>query len=83
MGCCCRIRHQRNRQAEDHPGFQYYSGYGLVSFDKFSNNDAWKAGLTVDYKITDGLPAKVAANYLDVDTAFRSLTGFCCLQRAF
>ncbi|ADY65887.1 MULTISPECIES: porin [Rhizobium/Agrobacterium group] len=65
------------------PGFQYYSGYGLVSFDKFSNNDAWKAGLTVDYKITDGLSAKVAANYLDVDTKPEAWTGFVRLQRAF
>ena len=65
------------------PGFQYYGSYGLVSWDEFSNNDAWKAGLTVDYKITDGLTTKLTANYLDVDNKPEAWTGFVRLQRSF
>ncbi|MCW0982166.1 porin [Agrobacterium sp. BT-220-3] len=65
------------------PGFQYYGSYGLVSWDEFSNNDAWKAGLTVDYKITDGLTTKLTANYLDIDNKPEAWTGFVRLQRSF
>ncbi|CUX56807.1 porin [Agrobacterium genomosp. 13] len=65
------------------PGFQYYGSYGLVSWDEFSNNDAWKAGLTVDYKITDGLTTKLTANYLDVDNKPEAWSGFVRLQRSF
>jgi hypothetical protein len=65
------------------PGAQYYGNYGLVSFDDFSNNDAWKAGVTVDYKITQGLSTKIAVNYIDVDNQDDQVTGFVRLQRAF
>jgi len=64
------------------PGTPGLSGV-WASFDEFSNNDAWKAGLTVDYKITDGLSTKLAVNYLDVDTKPEAWTGFVRLQRAF
>ncbi|NTF06972.1 porin [Agrobacterium rubi] len=49
----------------------------------FSSNDAWTAGLTVDYKITDGLTTKVTANYIDEDNARDQVTGFVRLQRDF
>ena len=49
----------------------------------FSNNDAWTAGLTVDYKITDGLKTKVTANYIDEDGADDQVSGFVRLQRDF
>ncbi|MDR6590916.1 MULTISPECIES: porin [Agrobacterium] len=65
------------------PGFQYYGGYGIASWDEFSDNDAWKAGLTVDYKITDGLTTKLTANYLDIDNRPEQWTGFLRLQRSF
>ncbi|MDZ7925876.1 MAG: porin [Agrobacterium sp.] len=65
------------------PGAQYYGSYGLVSWDDFSDNDAWKAGLTVDYKITSGLSAKVAVNYFDIDNGDDQVTGFVRLQRSF
>ncbi|MDR6104696.1 hypothetical protein QE369_004893 [Agrobacterium larrymoorei] len=65
------------------PGVQYYNGYGLVSQDTFSNNDGWKGGLTVDYKITDGLTTKLAVNYLDIDNTPKTWTGFVRLQRSF
>ena len=65
------------------PGIQYYGGYGLASWDNFSNNDAWKAGLTVDYKITDGFSTRLTANYLDVEKKPEAWTGFVRLERSF
>jgi hypothetical protein len=50
----------------------------------WSNNDAWKAGLTVDYKITNGLTTKITANYYDPDGANNDTwTGFIRLDRSF
>ncbi|MGV1751618.1 porin [Agrobacterium sp. CG674] len=49
----------------------------------FSSNDAWTAGVTVDYQITDGLKTKVTANYIDEDDADDQVTGFVRLQRDF
>ncbi|KIP99507.1 membrane protein, partial [Agrobacterium tumefaciens] len=49
----------------------------------WSNNDAWQAGLTVDYKITSGLSAKIAANYYDEDGQDDQVNGFVRLQRSF
>ncbi|WP_320199334.1 porin [Agrobacterium sp. rho-13.3] len=51
--------------------------------DDFSNRDAWQAGLTVDYKITQGLSAKVAVNYFDEDNRDDQVNGFVRLQRSF
>ncbi|WP_288430642.1 porin [uncultured Agrobacterium sp.] len=51
--------------------------------DDFSNRDAWQAGITVDYKITQGLSAKVAVNYFDEDNRDDQVNGFVRLQRAF
>lgn len=65
------------------PGIQYYGGYGLASWNDFSNNDAWKAGLTVDYKITDGFSTRLTANYLDVEKKPEAWTGFVRLERSF
>ncbi|EHS52503.1 porin [Rhizobium sp. PDO1-076] len=67
------------------PGVQYWDSYGLVSADDFdSSNDAWKAGLTLDYKIAQGLTAKVAVNYFDEDAADDGVwDGFVRLQRSF
>jgi hypothetical protein len=58
------------------------TGQAIVTND-FSNRDAWQAGLTVDYKITDGLSTKVAVNYADQDGADSNWNGFVRLQRAF
>ncbi|UHS60631.1 porin [Agrobacterium vaccinii] len=49
----------------------------------WSNRDAWTAGLTVDYKITDGLTTKMTANYYDEDGRDDQVTGFVRLQRNF
>jgi hypothetical protein len=65
------------------PGVQYYGNYGLVSWDDFSNDDGWKAGLTLDYKITQGLSTKIAVNYVDIDNRDDQVTGFVRLQRSF
>ena len=65
------------------PGVQYYGNYGLVSWDDFSNDDGWTAGLTVDYKITQGLSTKIAVNYVDIDNRDDQVKGFVRLQRSF
>ena len=49
----------------------------------WSDNDAWKAGVTVDYAITEGLTSKVTVNYLDVEDADETWTGFVRLERSF
>ncbi|MBB2830982.1 UNVERIFIED_ORG: hypothetical protein GGD51_001087 [Rhizobium esperanzae] len=64
------------------PGVQYYSNY-YVSGDDFSNDDAWKVGLTVDYQIVDNFYAKASVQYLDPDNADDSTAGYFRLQRAF
>ncbi|UHS56096.1 porin [Agrobacterium vaccinii] len=58
------------------------TGRAILTND-FSNNDAWQAGLTVDYKITQGLSTKVAVNYYDQDGADSAWNGFVRLQRSF
>jgi hypothetical protein len=62
------------------PGFE---GDTFIVANDWSNNDAWTAGLTVDYKITQGLAAKVTANYFKVDGGDDEVTGFVRLQRTF
>lgn len=49
----------------------------------WSNNDAWTAGLTVDYKIVEGLTTKITANYYDEDGQDDDVNGFVRLQRSF
>ncbi|WP_320202881.1 porin [Agrobacterium rosae] len=58
-------------------------GAGISPNADFSSNDAWTAGLTVDYKITDGLATKITANYYDEDNNNDQVTGFVRLQRTF
>ncbi|QYA08656.1 porin [Agrobacterium larrymoorei] len=58
-------------------------GAGVSPNADFTNNDAWTAGLTVDYKITEGLTTKVTANYYDEDNRGDEVTGFVRLQRSF
>ena len=81
------------------PGVQYYGNVaasvdvpagipGIAAGEYFitndwSDNDAWKAGVTVDYKFTEGLSTKIAVNYYDEDGADDQVTGFVRLQRAF
>jgi hypothetical protein len=68
------------------PAAQYYGSYGVVNAATdadFSDDDAWKVGVTVDYQIADNLYAKAAVNYLDGDNIDDVTTGFFRLQRAF
>ncbi|WP_323689963.1 porin [Rhizobium sp. AN64] len=67
------------------PGFEYLSKLDVnpVDGDFVGDRDAWTAGLTVDYKITEGLSTKVTANYYDEDGADDQVTGFVRLQRSF
>ncbi|MGV1751093.1 porin [Agrobacterium sp. CG674] len=57
-------------------------GTGIITND-FTNDDAWQAGVTVDYQITQGLSTKVAVNYFDVDGGDDEVNGFVRLQRSF
>ncbi|CAN7212066.1 porin [Agrobacterium tumefaciens] len=67
------------------PGAQYLGTIDIAPDGDFTGDrDAWRAGLTVDYQITQGLAAKVAANYQDIDGPNGdSWTGFVRLQRSF
>ncbi|MBO9123294.1 MULTISPECIES: porin [unclassified Rhizobium] len=66
------------------PGVQYFGSYGLdATGDDFSDNDAWKVGLTVDYQIVENFYAKASVQYLDADNSDDVTTGYFRLQRAF
>ncbi|AUC09331.1 MULTISPECIES: porin [Agrobacterium] len=72
------------------PGFQYFGTVDIGADNDFvGDRDAWRAGLTVDYKITQGLSTKIAVNYQDVDGTEGvngggdQWTGFVRLQRSF
>ncbi len=66
------------------PGVQYFDSYGwdAVAGD-FSSNDAWRAGVTADYAITEGLALKATVNYNDIDNVDDYWDGFVRLQRSF
>ncbi|WHA40340.1 porin [Agrobacterium larrymoorei] len=61
----------------------FVSSGTAIRTNDFSNRDAWQAGLTVDYKITQGLSTKVAVNYYDEDSRDSNWNGFVRLQRSF
>lgn len=65
------------------PAFQYFGNYGLAGDDFNDDNDAWKAGVTVDYQIVDNFYAKATVNYFEPDEGDEKTTGFFRLQRAF
>ncbi|RCW27585.1 porin-like protein [Ciceribacter lividus] len=67
------------------PGVQYWWNYGLIGVDNFSGDDAWKAGVTLDYAIASGLAAKVSVQYSDSNAAGVDgvWDGFFRLQRSF
>ncbi|PDT08981.1 porin [Rhizobium sp. M1] len=64
------------------PGVQYYGDY-YVAGDDFSDGDAWKVGLTVDYQIVDNFYAKASVQYLDPENDDDSTAGYFRLQRSF
>ncbi|WP_455269325.1 porin [Rhizobium herbae] len=66
------------------PGVQYFSKVDLsLNGNGFGGGDAWTGGVTVDYKITDGLKTKVSVQYHDEDDADDEVFGFVRLQRDF
>jgi hypothetical protein len=65
------------------PGAQYFDKTDIALDGDFTGGDAWRAGVTVDYKITQGLSTKVAVNYDDADGEDEQVTGFVRLQRSF
>jgi len=71
------------------PGVQWLGNVATkdAAFDivntGWSNNDAWTAGLTVDYKVVEGFTTKVTANYYDEENRPEFWTGFVRLQRDF
>ncbi len=68
------------------PGFQYYGNYGIQAApnaNKFTNLDAWAAGLTAEYKVTSGLTALATVNYFDRDGQDGNVRGFLRLERSF
>jgi hypothetical protein len=64
------------------PGVQYW-GNLQDSLTSFGNDDAWRAGATVDYKITEGLASRVSVQYNDADNSDDFVSGFVRLQRDF
>lgn len=66
------------------PGVQYFGDYGAnATKSDFRTNDAWKAGLTLDYQFIDNFYLKASVQYLDVEDSDDVTTGFVRLQRAF
>lgn len=66
------------------PGFQYFSNIDLAdNGEGFTGGDAWTGGVTVDYKITDGLATKLSVQYHDEDDGDDEVFGFLRLQRDF
>ncbi|WP_337269881.1 porin [Oryzifoliimicrobium ureilyticus] len=65
------------------PAAQYYGHYGLVSKGDFSDDNAWKAGVTLDYQIVDNFYAKATVNYKKVENSEGQTTGYFRLQRSF
>ncbi|MDH7806171.1 hypothetical protein A6U97_05230 [Agrobacterium tumefaciens] len=72
------------------PGAQYFSKIDIGADNDFvGDRDAWRAGVAVGYKITQGLSTLVSVNYQDVDGTEGvngggdSWVGFVRLQRTF
>ncbi|MBW9087701.1 porin [Rhizobium wenxiniae] len=68
------------------PGAQYWDNVVMGLDGDFDGGDAWRVGITGDYKITSNLSAKATVNYTDVDTGpvdDDRWDGFLRLQRSF
>ena len=65
------------------PGAQYWDSINYDTDGDYFGPSAWRAGLTVDYKIADGLATKASVQYTDVDEADSGWDAFLRLQRSF
>ncbi|WP_141687217.1 MULTISPECIES: porin, partial [unclassified Ensifer] len=64
------------------PGVQYFGSLSTSNVN-FGDDDAWRAGVTLDYKITEGLATRVSVQYEDQDNRDDQVFGFVRLQRDF
>ncbi|MCT7662682.1 porin [Shinella kummerowiae] len=84
---------QINEKLSITPGFQYFGSLGGTGLNvdgvdwkgsDFGNDDAWRAGVTLDYEIVKDLTTKVSVQYDDVDGEDDgNWNGFVRLQRSF
>ena len=84
---------QINEKLAITPGIQYWGTIDHEGFggDYIGDRDAWRAGLTLDYKIVEGLTSKVSLQYTDVDgprfdgrkSGQDDWSGFVRLERTF
>ncbi len=65
------------------PGVQYWDSLDYIGGDWDGGRDQWKAGVTLDYKITEGLTSKASVQYTDADGTDSVWSGFVRLQRSF
>lgn len=65
------------------PDYQYFRKTALDRSGEFDGPNAWKAGVTADFKIVKNMAAKLSVQYYDVDNADGQLLGFLRLQRTF
>lgn len=66
------------------PGYQYFSKISSLDSDgDFTGGDAWRAGVTVDYKVATNLLTKLSVQYYDPDNAAEQIQGFLRFQRTF
>ena len=66
------------------PGFQYWDTLDVdVDGDFTGSRDAWRAGVTLDYAIAEGLTSKLSVQYTDEDGEDEVVSGFFRLQRSF
>ncbi|MCO5733727.1 porin [Rhizobium sp. SSA_523] len=65
------------------PGFQYWDTIDIVGDDFSGDRNKWQAGVTLDYAVTQGLAARISAQYTDEDRADDYFSGFFRLQRSF
>ncbi|MCF1434427.1 porin [Agrobacterium vitis] len=67
------------------PGVQYFANTQVDGSGDYTGRDIWKGGLTLDYKLAEGLTTKVSAQYQDHawSNSDDVWSGFVRLQRSF
>ncbi|MCM2449837.1 porin [Agrobacterium vitis] len=67
------------------PGVQYFANTEVDGSGDYTGRDIWKGGLTLDYKLAEGLTTKVSAQYQDHGwtSSDEVWSGFVRLQRSF
>ncbi|MGX5665704.1 porin [Rhizobium daejeonense] len=65
------------------PGVQYWDNVFYDADGDYYGPNAWRAGVTLDYKLAEGLTTKASVQYTDVEDVDSSWAGFVRLQRSF